>query len=188
MSLLHKNFYFESPLIVAPQLLGKKLVRNYKGTLLSGMISETEAYLGYEDSASHAFKGKTKRNAIMFGEPGNAYIYLVYGIYHMFNIVTGAPDIPWAVLIRAVIPVNGINTMKRLRGKERNLTDGPGKLCAAFAIDRELNGLDLTLGKRLWIEEYKTIPDSKIKKTPRIGIDYSLKEHRTAQWRFNVNL
>jgi DNA-3-methyladenine glycosylase len=186
MNPLQKDFYKETPLIVAPGLLGKKLVRNYRGVLLSGMINETEAYLGYEDSASHAFKGKTNRNAVMFGESGNAYIYLIYGIYHMLNVVTGAPDIPWAVLIRSVVPLNGLDTMKRLRGRKKNLTDGPGKMCSAFAIDRKLNGLDLTRKKRLWIEEYETISDSQIITSPRVGIDYALKEHRTAKWRFSI--
>ena len=171
---------------VARELLGKRLARDVEGSFLSGMICETEAYLGEVDSASHAFRGKTMRNAVLYGEPGRAYVYFIYGTYNMLNVVTGAPGVPWAVLIRALVPLTGIETMRRLRGTEKKLTDGPGKLCAALAIDRHLNGWDLLQGERLWIEPFHDAGDEQVKRTPRIGIDYAAPGDRRAPYRFFI--
>lgn len=183
---LPRRFYCRSPLDVARELLGKKLVRAYRGATVSGMIVEAEAYLGADDSASHAYKGKTLRNAVMFGQPGHAYVYLVYGVHHMLNVVTGDERVPCAVLIRALVPVDGESIMRRWTGKNAHLTDGPGKLCRAMRIDGTLNGWDLTEGYRLWLEEYETIPESRILRTKRIGIDYARPRDREAPWRFAV--
>jgi DNA-3-methyladenine glycosylase len=185
MSILDRKFYRRDTLQVASALLGKKLVRQINGLELAGMIVETEAYCGEADSACHAHRGKTPRNTVMFGEPGHAYVYFTYGMHYMLNLVTEAKDNPCAVLIRAVVPLAGIEEMEgRRKRKGAELTNGPAKLCQAFSIDKALNGWDLTCGKELWLVDYKKIPAESIITTPRIGIDYASKEHREAPWRF----
>ena len=185
MTRLNRKFYERDTLKVARALLGKKLVRQIKGGELSGIIVETEAYCGEADTACHAHRGKTPRNTIMFGEPGHAYVYFTYGMHYMLNLVTEEEGNPCAVLIRAVLPLTGIAQMEaRRKRKGDDLTNGPAKLCQAFDIDKSLNGWDLTLGKELWVEDYKTIPAGSILATPRIGIDYAMEQHRNARWRF----
>ena len=185
MNILDRKFYWHDTLQVARALLGKKLVRQIKGLELAGMIVETEAYCGEADSACHAHRGKTPRNTVMFGEPGHAYVYFTYGMHYMLNLVTEAKDNPCAVLIRAVVPLAGIEEMEaRRRRKGAELTNGPAKLCQALSIDKSLNSWDLTCGKELWVEDYKKILAELIIATPRIGIDYAKKEHRDAPWRF----
>jgi len=189
MTILNRNFYARDTLQVARVLLGKKLVRLFNGVELSGMIVETEAYCGQADSACHAHRGKTPRNAVMFGHPGHAYVYFTYGLHYLLNLVTKEEGNPCAVLIRAVLPLVGIEEMEARRKKKGvELTNGPAKLCQAFGIDKSLNGWDLTCGKELWVEDYKTIPAKMITATPRTGIDYAKKEHREALWRFVVNM
>jgi DNA-3-methyladenine glycosylase len=183
---LPREFYSRNPLIVAQGLLGKKLVRVYDGVILSGMILEAEAYFGTNDSASHAYKGMTRRNAVLFGEAGHAYVYFIYGMYHMLNVVAGDTGIPWAVLIMALSPVDGVGTMQFLRGRKTGLADGPGKLCRALGIGRELNGWDLTKGAGLWIESFRETARDEILFSPRIGIDYADPEHRKAKWRVSL--
>jgi DNA-3-methyladenine glycosylase len=187
MAILTGKFYIRDTVKVARALLGKKLVRHLNGVELSGMIVETEAYCGQEDSACHAHRGQTPRNTVMFGRPGHAYVYFTYGMHYLLNLVTEKEGNPCAVLIRAVFPLGGIEEMEARRKKKgAQLTNGPAKLCQAFAIDKFLNGRDLTCGKELWVEDYQTIPAKKITATPRIGIDYAKKEHREALWRFLV--
>ncbi len=181
---LPRAFYDRHPIAVARALLGKKLVREHEGSLLSGMITETEAYLGEIDSASHTYRGMTKRNAVLFGEAGHAYVYFIYGMHHMLNVAAGGPGIPWAVLIRALHPMEGLETMQRLRERTSHLADGPGKLCRALGISIGLNGLDLTTGSQLWIEEHQD-PDL-ILAGPRIGIAYAEPEHQAAPLRFII--
>ena len=189
MIILERKFYHRDTLRVARELLGKKLVRQINGFELSGVIVETEAYCGREDSACHAHRGKTPRNAVMFGEPGHAYVYFTYGMHYMLNLVTEAAENPCAVLIRAVLPLTGIEQMEDHRKRKgADLTNGPAKLCQAFSIDKALNGWDVTLGSELWVEDYKKIPDSKIITTPRIGIDYAHQKDRDALWRFLVQI
>jgi DNA-3-methyladenine glycosylase len=188
MKILIKDFYHRDTIQVAKDLLGKKLVRRQKGRTLSGMIVETEAYLSHTDSASHAFKGQTPRNSVMFGPAGRAYVYFVYGMHYMFNIVTEDKGSPGAVLIRAVEPLEGLNQMEARRKKTgKDLTNGPAKLCQAMAIDKSLNGWDLTCGKTLWLEDYKAIPDTRVIRSPRIGIDYAASKDRQANLRFLVD-
>ena len=185
MKILNRKFYHRDTLRVARELLGKRLVRQVDGLELSGMIVETEAYCGQADSACHAHRGKTQRNAVMFGRPGHAYVYFTYGMHYMLNLVTEEEDTPCAVLIRAIVPLTGIEAMEiRRKRKGPDLTNGPAKLCQALSIDKSLNGWDLTIGKALWVEHYKTFPDSKITTTPRIGIDYARPQDREAPWRF----
>lgn len=184
---LPREFYTRPNVVtVARELLGKLLVvpeRN--GTRVSGKIVEVEAYRGPQDRAAHSYGGRrTKRTETMYGIGGTAYVFFVYGMYDQFNVVTNAPDAPHAVLIRAVEPVEGIDLMrKRRQGKsDHNLTNGPGKLCIALGIDRKLDAADL-LGDRVWIEEHRVIPRSRIATGPRIGIDYA-EEWIDKPWRF----
>ncbi|MFH1017277.1 MAG: DNA-3-methyladenine glycosylase [Pseudomonadota bacterium] len=150
---LAKSFYARSALTVAPKLLGKLLVRNVGGVRISGRIVEVEAYMGSEDPASHGFRGKTERNAVMFGPAGRTYVYFTYGNHFCVNVVTGREGKASAVLLRALEPREGLPFMCRRRKKRRvtDLASGPGKLSQALAIDRKLNGADLG-GKALWIE------------------------------------
>jgi len=188
MGILKKDFYQRDTIQVAKDLLGKKLVRRQKGRILSGMIVETEAYLSRSDSASHAYKGQTPRSSVMFGPAGRAYVYFIYGMHYMFNVVTEEKGSPGAVLVRAVEPLNGLHQMQARRKKTgRDLTNGPAKLCQAMAIDKFLNGWDLTRGKTLWLEEYEAIPDTRVFRGPRIGIDYAEPRDRQANLRFLVD-
>lgn len=187
MAKLSRDFYAQPTLEVARHLLGQRLVRQLDGQRLSGLITETEAYMGPTDVASHAKHGPASRAAPMFGEPGHAYVYFTYGMYHCFNTVTEAVGSGTGVLIRAIEPTEGIATMQRLRQlsetviPEHKLTNGPGKLCQALAITRELNGVDL-LGSELWIEQAEPIVDEAARQTARVGISQG-REH---QWRFYI--
>jgi DNA-3-methyladenine glycosylase len=182
---LSRLFYQQSTLDVARQLLGKYLVRKHQDGTTVGRIVETEAYVGPEDRACHASRGRTARTKIMFGPAGYAYVYLVYGFHNMLNIVTEAVDFPAAVLIRAVEPVQGVELMRARRQTEQqqNLASGPGKLCQAFAIDRKLNGDDLC-GKVLYLED-RGEPVSQVVTTPRIGVDYA-GPWKDKPWRFLI--
>ena len=182
---LPRSFYEQTTMDVAKQLLGKYLVRKHPEGNAIGRIVETEAYVGPHDLACHAAKGRTPRTEIMFGPAGHAYVYFIYGFYNMLNLVTQAKDYPAAVLIRAVEPVDGIELMKtrRQNGALRNLASGPGKLCQAFAIDRSLNGADLS-ANILYVED-RGEPVPKFHATPRIGVDYAGK-WKSKPYRFLV--
>ena len=174
---LPREFYTRlNVLAVSRELLGKLLVvPSPDGSRVSGLIVETEAYRGPQDRASHAYGGRrTKRTETMYQIGGTAYVYFVYGMYHQFNVVTNVADIPHAILIRALEPVEGIEVMlERRRGHSaRTLTNGPGKLCIALAIDRQLDAADLC-GERVWIEDGPRVLSRKIACGPRIGIDYA---------------
>jgi DNA-3-methyladenine glycosylase len=187
MGIPAREFYERDTKQVARELLGKKLLRKIGRKELSGVIVETEAYCGQEDSACHAHHGQTARNAVMFGSPGHAYVYFTYGMHYMLNLVTEKEGNPCAVLIRAIVPIDGIKEMeKRRKLKGARLTNGPAKLCQALGIDKFLNGWDITRGAKLWVEDYKNIPAKSILATPRIGINYAKEEHRNALWRFYV--
>ncbi|NOY57486.1 MAG: DNA-3-methyladenine glycosylase [Calditrichaeota bacterium] len=188
MAILTKEFYSGCTLLLGQKLLGKKLVRALGDDILSGIISEAEVYFGIDDSASHASKGMTRRNKIMFGPPGIAYVYFVYGMHYMLNIVTEKKGVPAAILIRSVIPVQGIRRMEILRGnKGRALTNGPAKLCQALAIDKSLNGWDVTRGETLWIEDFADIEPEFIESGPRVGVQYADRKDRDALRRFWIN-
>lgn len=187
MIALGRTFYRRPTQDVARDLLGKKLVRRINNVELSGIITETEAYCGIEDSASHAHRGRTARNAVMFGNPGHAYVYFTYGMHYLLNFVTEGKNTPCAVLIRAIEPLTGIDEMRaRRRRPDRDLTNGPAKLCQALAIDKSFYGWDLTRKKQLWVEPYRDIPEDDIVSTPRIGIQYAAKKDREALWRFLI--
>jgi len=170
---LPRSFYEQSTIEVAKQLLGKYLVRKHPAGSTIGRIVEAEAYIGPQDLACHASKGRTKRTEVMFGPAGHAYVYYIYGFYNMLNLVTESKDYPAAVLIRAVEPVEGIELMESRRRNRvlHNLASGPGKLCQAFDIDRALNGADLC-GNVLFVED-RGEPPPKFQAKPRIGVDYA---------------
>jgi DNA-3-methyladenine glycosylase len=182
-----REFYTRaSVLTVARELLGKLLVvPGSDGTRVAGMIVETEAYRGPEDRASHAYGGRrTRRTETMYGLGGTAYVYFVYGMYNQFNVVTNVNETPHAVLVRALEPVEGVEKMRaRRQGQpDKNLTNGPGKLCIAMGIDRTLDAADL-LGDKVWLEERMKLTPRQIASGPRIGIDYA-EEWLEKPWRF----
>lgn len=184
---LPHEFYRRSDVLtVAKELLGKLLVvPGSGGKRISGKIVEVEAYRGPEDRASHAYGGRrTKRTETMYNPGGVAYVYFVYGMYYQFNVVSGVADVPHAILVRALEPVEGLDIMRTRRHShpDHNLTNGPGKLCIAMGIDRQLDGADL-LGDRVWLEDFEGVPSRRIAKGPRIGIDYA-EEWITKPWRF----
>lgn len=186
---LDRQFYLRpNTQKIARDLLGKLLVvRDENGNRVSGMIVETEAYLGVTDRAAHSYGGRrTARNEITYAAGGHAYVFFVYGMYYQLNVVCGEIDTPQVVLIRAIEPVEGIEIMRERRGetKDKNLTSGPGKLCIALNIDQNLNGDDL-LGNRIWLEEYKSFKKREIAIGKRIGIDYA-GEDAEKPWRFWV--
>jgi DNA-3-methyladenine glycosylase len=174
--LLPRRFYLRSPDDVGRELLGKVLARRLDGEWLTGRIVETEAYFGQDDPAAHSFVGKTARNAVLFGQPGFTYVYFIYGMYFCLNVSCEPEGQAGGVLIRALEPLAGLDTMARLRGlpsaaKPRLLTSGPGRLCEALAITRAgQNGLDVTAAdSELQIRDDGSRP-GKILATPRIGI------------------
>ena len=184
---LDRDFFTRTDTLrVARDLLGKLLVvPTADGRRVSGMIVETEAYLGEIDKAAHSYGGRrTARNEITYAEGGHVYVFFVYGMYYQLNLVTGLADHPHVVLIRAVEPVEGIEIMRERRGamKDKNLTSGPGKLCIAFGITRELNGEDL-MRDRIWVEDHRDLKKSEIASGPRVGIDYA-EEFIDMPWRF----
>ena len=189
VEILPESFYANPDVVnVAKQLLGKVLCTNFDGNLTSGIITETEAYCGRNDKACHANNGlRTERTEVMYGPPGNAYIYLCYGIHHLFNVVTNREGFADAVLIRGVQPLDGIGIMRKRRNIDRlqNLTNGPGKLSQALNIHTSYTGHNLKTPP-LWIEDRNiTITDEKIKITPRIGVDYA-GEDAKKPWRFLI--
>lgn len=194
MKPLPRSFYRRSAVQVAKDLLGKYFVRKLGKKTLSGKIVETEAYCE-GDPASHSFRGKTRRNEVMFWQGGHLYVYFTYGMHFCANVVTGPEGTGEAVLIRAVEPIKGIEVMMKERkwrireGKKRgggkmeivNLTNGPAKFCQAFGIGWKENGTDL-LGKQIYITPGENISSKRIGKTSRIGI----RNGKDRQWRFFV--
>jgi DNA-3-methyladenine glycosylase len=144
--ILSRAFYERGTITVAKELLGKIIVRVIGGAKLTGRIVEVEAYRGFDDPASHAFRGITPRAAPMFGEAGHAYVYFTYGNHYCFNVTTERLGVPGAVLIRALEPVGGLKVMRRFRPRVSSfdITNGPGKLTEALHIDKTLNRIDLT--------------------------------------------
>lgn len=169
-----RDFYARDTLTVARELIGMHLVHVHGDTLRAGRIVETEAYRGPEDLAAHSSRGRTPRTEVMFGAPGHAYVYFIYGFWYCLNIVTEAEGVPHAVLLRALEPVSGIE----------DKTWGPGLLCRAMHIDKRLNGADLC-GDVLWLERPgmtgRRVP--RIARSARIGVDYA-GEWARRPWRF----
>jgi DNA-3-methyladenine glycosylase len=186
MARLRRDSFARDTLSVARGLLGQRLVRILDGERLSGRIVEVEAYIGEEDQASHARCGRTERNAPMYGPPGRAYVYFVYGMHHCLNVVTEPEGFPAAVLVRALEPLEGIEAMRARRdGRgDLELTSGPARLCQALGIDRRFDGVDLcTTNAVLFIEENGAMPDVAVAAGPRVGVrgdEVAL----TVPWRF----
>jgi DNA-3-methyladenine glycosylase len=194
MKKLDREFYNRDSVLVARELLGKVLVHEWEGQRIAAKIVEAEAYMGVEDKAAHSYGGKrTPRVEVMYGDPGFAYMFLIYGMYCCFNVVTREKGIPQAVLIRAAEPLEGIQWMAQRRfGKEyeqlsksqrKGLINGPGKLCIALSLDRSVNGIDLC-GDQVYFEE-GTEKKINIIATKRVGIDYA-EEARDYLWRFCI--
>jgi len=177
---LDRDFYLRPTLEVAVDLLGKYLVYDNNGQIISVRIVEVEAYIGEDDPACHAAVGRTSRNEIMYGVGGFSYVYFIYGMYHCLNIVTEQEGYPAAILIRGAEPVDGIELMQKNYPKTKGgkFTNGPGKLCKALRLTREKNGLDLT-GNCVYLED-RRYNVNRIKKTGRIGI----KKAVNRKWRF----
>jgi len=183
---LTRSFYQRNPLLVAKNLLGKTLVRSVREKIMTGKIVEVEAYIGPEDKASHAYRNlRTDRTMLQFGERGLAYVYTVYGVNHCFCVVAGRDHIPAVCLIRAVEPLLGLETMRtnRQAPSTLSLTNGPSKLCQAFAIDQRYYGTDLCTRGPLYIAEGDSIPKGLIGTSGRIGIDYA-EESKDHPWRY----
>lgn len=178
MKKLEPAFYLRTDVLkIAKELLGKIMVTNWDGITTSGRIVECEAYRGVIDKASHAAGGRrTARNEILYGKGGFSYVYLCYGIHHLFNVVTNQKDTPHAVLIRALEPMEGINEMLRRTGKKKldyTLTRGPGNVSKALGIYTKHNGIFLT-GKNIYIaDDGRKYKKSEIIASPRIGVDYA---------------
>ncbi len=174
---LKPEFYLRKNVLqITEELIGKFLVTNFDGVKTSGMIVEAEAYNGAIDKASHAYNGRrTKRNEIMYSEGGVAYVYLCYGIHHLFNVVTNYKDTPHAILIRAIVPIDGIDEIlyRRKQKLNKKISDGPGTLSTALGIKTEHSGLSLS-GNKIWIEDRGIKFNKKdIITSPRIGVDYA---------------
>jgi len=179
---LGREFFERYTPEVARDLLGCRLVRVVEGRRLSGAIVETEAYRGRGDPASHAFPGKTKRNEVMFGDAGHAYVYFSYGFHHCLNVTTERPGSPGAVLLRAIEPVEGVQDMvlNRRLAEGVHVADGPGRLTQALAIDRRLNGEDMVTSDSLFVERGPRPP--KIGRSRRVGIARGIER----KWRYFI--
>lgn len=202
MSKLKKDFYVREDVVqIAKDLLGKYLFTMIEGKLTAGIITETEAYAGITDKASHAYNNRrTNRTETMFAEGGISYVYLCYGIHHLFNVVTNVKDVPHAVLIRAIKPIEGIEMIFKRRNikiekdishcllKNKNkISGGPGTVSQAMGIKTIHTGIDLT-GNKIWIEDKGIkIPKKDILATPRIGVAYA-DEDAELLYRFVINL
>ena len=191
---LNRDFYSRDTLTVAKELLGTILVHNIDGQMLTGKIVETEAYLGVTDKAAHAYGGRrTKRVETMYGPPGTAYVYIIYGMYHCLNIITVKEGVPEGVLIRGIEPLENIDQMainrfqkpyeELTKYQKRNLTNGPGKLSMAFNINKTLDKEDLCKD-RLYLRESQD-GNFNIIQTTRIGIDYA-EEAKNFPYRFYI--
>lgn len=183
--------YYQNPdvLFLAKDLLGKVLFTQIEGEVTAGIIVETEAYFGIQDKASHAYGGRrTNRTETMYAAGGVSYVYLCYGLHHLFNVVTSVTDEPHAVLIRAIEPLKGKEIMERRRNmpvQKPAISSGPGSAAKALGIDRTFNTKDLT-GEDIWIEDHGIrYTDKDIVATPRVGIGYA-EEHADLPWRFFV--
>jgi len=192
MSKLSADFYKrDDVLLISHELLGKVLCTNFHGKLTSGIIVETEAYAGITDKASHAYGGRrTKRTETMYASGGTVYVYLCYGIHHLFNIVTNKENIPHAILIRAIQPLDGIDIMlgrRNLKNISNRLTAGPGILSQAMGISVHISGQSL-LDKQIWIENREKnnpLKNFKIISSPRVGVQYAGKDALNP-WRFQL--
>jgi DNA-3-methyladenine glycosylase len=190
MNPLPERFYSRDTVEVARELLGKTLVREEEGSRISGLIIETEAYRGEEDLACHCRSGRTPRTEIMYGPAGRAYVYLIYGMYWLLNIVTEEPGKPGAVLIRAIEPLEGqeIIADRREGQPKQNWTNGPGKLSRALNIQGELNGVNVTSpASPLFVTQGNGVKIGTVQSGPRVGLGSVPEPWRSKAWRFMVD-
>ncbi|NPA93530.1 MAG: DNA-3-methyladenine glycosylase [Chloroflexi bacterium] len=187
---LPRDFFARPTLTVARELLGARLVRiEPDGQRTAGIIVETEAYIGEEDQGCHARAGRTPRTAVMYGPPGHAYVYFTYGMHWLFNVVTEQEGFPAAVLVRALLPTEGLERMaaRRRNRPRREWTNGPAKLCQALAIDGSFHGADLcTPEAMLFLEPAVTFPDESVTTGPRVGLNTVPEPWKSIPWRFMV--
>lgn len=189
LNLLPRDFYARSTLQVARELLGARLVRIEAGERIAGVIVETEAYRGEEDLGCHAHTGLTPRTRVMYGLPGHAYVYFTYGMHWMLNFVTEAEGFPAAVLIRAIVPREGLASIASRRNSQppERWTDGPAKICQALAIDGSFNGADLcTPDAALFVESGPPISDLSVTISPRVGLNSVPEPWKSIPWRYSV--
>jgi len=185
--ILPQKFYNRNVVQVAKDLLGMRLVRNFDSSYVSGIICETEAYDGISDLACHARVGKTPRTAVMFGPAGRAYVYFTYGMHWCFNVVAGEENYAAAVLIRAIIPEQGLDIIANRRPgvDQKQWTNGPAKLTKALMIDKLQNEVDLTVSQSgLWIEKGIEVNADDIQCGPRVGIERTPEPWRSKPWHF----
>jgi DNA-3-methyladenine glycosylase len=184
---IERQFFNRPTLLVARELLGTRLVRLEGGERTAGLIIETEAYIGEEDLGCHASAGYTPRTQVMFGPPGHAYVYFTYGMHWMLNFVTEAEGFPAAVLIRGILPTEGIDRIaaRRAGQPKEQWTNGPAKICQSFSINRAHNGTDLCVHEaELFVEYGVSIPDSSVTKGPRVGLNSVPEPWKSLPWRF----
>lgn len=184
---LDRQFYNRPTLRVVRELLGKRLVRLENGVRLAGIIVEAEAYIGEDDLGCHAHVGYTPRTRVLYGPPGHAYVYFTYGNYWMLNFVAEKEGFPAAILIRGIVPTEGIERIAaRRQGRpQAQWTDGPGKICMAMAINKAQNEADLCAPEaELFVEEGVNIPDSCVTTGPRVGLNSVPDPWKSIPWRF----
>ena len=182
-----RSFYDRPALQVARALLGMRLVRIEDGRRLAGIILETEAYRGEEDQGCHCRAGLTRRTQVMYGPPGHVYVYFTYGMHWMLNFVVERQGFPAAILIRAIQPLEGVETIAARRGSQPQArwTDGPAKICQALNIDKGLNGADLCAPQaELFVEWGQPIPDESVTIGPRVGLNSVPEPWKSIPWRF----
>jgi DNA-3-methyladenine glycosylase len=190
-TIFDRAFYQRPATELAPDLLGVIIAREIEGQVMRAVVVETEAYQGMEDKACHASRGKTKRNAVMFGAAGHAYVYFTYGMHWMLNVVCDDVDLPAAVLIRAVLALEGMEAMRARRERDfgkPGWLNGPAKLCQALGIDGALNGADICARtSALWFESGFAPKADMIKQSARIGIGYAAEPWLSVPWRWYID-
>ena len=186
-SFLPRAFFARETLGVARDLLGKRLIHEENGQRLAGLIVETEAYVGEEDQGCHCRAGRTERTEVMYGPPGVAYVYFVYGMHWLLNFVTEEENSPGAVLIRALQMEEGLEVVAERRGSQppERWTDGPAKLCQALGVDGSYNGMDICRPDApLYLEPGMEVPGEAVERTPRIGLNSVPEPWKSIPWRF----
>lgn len=182
-----QSFYSQPAPVVARALLGQRFVRILDGQRIAGIITETEAYCGEEDQACHARAGRTPRTEVMYGSPGHAYVYFTYGMHWMFNFVCASEGFPAAVLLRAILPTEGLEIIAARRSGQpkKQWTNGPAKICQALAINGDLNDRPLYKEESIiWVEQVQTAQEENVRTTARIGIPNVPEPWRSVPWRF----
>ncbi len=191
LSPLPESFYNRPVLELTPALLGTRLIRRENGLRVGGYITEVEAYSGESDLACHARAGRTARTEVMYGPPGRVYMYFIYGMHWMLNVVAEAEDSPAAILIRGLLPSEGLAQIaaQRSPAPPRNWTNGPARLCQALKLDGQMNGVDLTQpDSPLRIEPGWPVPSESVSTGPRVGINNVPEPWRSKPWRFRIDL